>query len=101
MIITITDTGGGIPADVLPRIWEPFFTTKSKGTGLGLSMVYGFAKQSGGHARLYSEVGVGTTVTANCQLLSAADKIIVVVVSPTRLPRLRRPDATSATPRAC
>ncbi|RZL96823.1 MAG: PAS domain-containing protein, partial [Variovorax sp.] len=62
--ISITDTGGGIPPEIVGRVMDPFFTTKEegKGTGLGLSMVYGFAKQSGGTARIYSEEGVGTTV---------------------------------------
>lgn len=64
VVIAISDNGTGIPASILPRVMEPFFTTKEegKGTGLGLSMVYGFAKQSGGTARIYSEAGHGTTV---------------------------------------
>lgn len=64
VMLAISDTGIGMPADIAAQAFEPFFTTKdiSKGTGLGLSMVYGFAKQSAGHAKIYSEVGVGTTV---------------------------------------
>jgi PAS domain S-box-containing protein len=62
--IRVTDTGSGMAPDVLCRVLEPFFTTKEvgKGTGLGLPMVYGFAKQSGGHLAIASEPGLGTTV---------------------------------------
>lgn len=64
VLIAVTDTGSGIPTDMLERVFEPFFSTKpeGKGTGLGLSMVYGFVKQSGGHVKIYSEIGEGTTV---------------------------------------
>jgi PAS domain S-box-containing protein len=64
IMICVTDTGTGMPPDVVARAFDPFFTTKpmGQGTGLGLSMIYGFARQSGGHARIYSEVGQGTTM---------------------------------------
>ena len=64
LVISVTDTGVGMSPQTLAQAFEPYFTTKpvGQGTGLGLSQVYGFAKQSGGHAKLYSEAGVGTTV---------------------------------------
>ena len=79
--ISVADTGAGIAPEVLDRVFEPFFTTKSieAGSGLGLAMVHGFVKQTGGHVRIYSEVGQGTTV-----------KIY--------LPRLRDADAVAAAP---
>ncbi|WFU41369.1 PAS domain S-box protein [Bradyrhizobium sp. CB82] len=64
VLIAVSDTGAGIPAKLLDRVFDPFFTSKGpgKGTGLGLSMVYGFIKQSAGHIRIYSEEGHGTTI---------------------------------------
>jgi CheY-like chemotaxis protein len=64
VVLSVTDTGSGMSPELMAKVFEPFFSTKpeGKGTGLGLSTVYGFVKQTGGHVKLYSEVGHGTTI---------------------------------------
>lgn len=90
VVISVRDTGTGIPADVLDRVLEPFFTTKDvgKGTGLGLSQIYGFVRQSGGELAIESEPGHGTIVTLYLprHIQSATDTPRVVALPPAARP---------------
>lgn len=97
--ISVADTGNGIPPDVLDRVFEPFFTTKAAeaGSGLGLAMVHGFVKQTGGHVRIYSEVGHGTTVKIYLPRLHDAEMVASAPMPSTEniAPAARaRPDET-------
>ena len=89
VMIGVTDTGTGMPPDVVERAFDPFYTTKGvgKGTGLGLSQVYGFVKQSGGHVKIYSEPGHGTTVKIYLPRLS---KDAISAEAPAAQQRLER-----------
>lgn len=85
VMLAVTDTGSGMTPDIIDKVFEPFFSTKpeGKGTGLGLSMVYGFVKQSGGHVKIYSEVGQGTTVKVYLpRSLADEDREVVVQDGP-------------------
>jgi signal transduction histidine kinase/CheY-like chemotaxis protein len=92
VLVEVHDTGVGIPDDVQPKVFEPFFTTKphGQGTGLGLSQVYGFIKQSGGHVRIFSGAGQGTTVRLYLPRAMGEPQLPDTVQIP--LPESGRPD---------
>jgi len=75
-MIAVSDTGGGIPASIRDKIFDPFFSTKGVGKGTGLGMVYGFVKQSGGHINVYSLEGHGTTIKLYLPRASAPEEVI-------------------------
>jgi CheY-like chemotaxis protein len=91
VVVAVSDTGMGMPKDVLQKAFEPFFTTKDvgKGSGLGLSQVYGFIKQSDGHAKIYSEPGQGTTIKLYLPRLASDADAGDTVVEPQRHPEGR------------
>ena len=84
VMLAVTDTGSGIPPEIIDKVFDPFFSTKGeRGSGLGLSMVYGFTKQSGGHVKIYSEPGEGTTIRL---YLPRAHQVEDVEVKATEIP---------------
>src|SRR5204862_7929037 len=86
VVICLSDTGRGISADALGKVFEPFYTTKQEGTGLGLSQVYGFVKQSSGHVKIYSEIGKGTTLKIYLpRLEGAVEQQVENVARPARV----------------
>jgi len=87
--LAVSDTGTGMPASVIEQAFDPFFTTKpiGQGTGLGLSMIYGFTKQSEGHAKIYSELGAGSTIKLFLPRCTDAAEADAGPAEPAPLPR--------------
>jgi CheY-like chemotaxis protein len=92
IVISVADTGTGIPPEILSKVFDPFFTTKSvgKGTGLGLSQVYGIARQSGGTTRIFSEIGKGTTIEIWLPLVDGAHAESIDAANVEQIARGRR-----------
>jgi len=91
VILSLSDTGTGMPREIQERVFEPFFTTKEErsGAGLGMSMVYGFARQSGGDVTIHSEPGFGTTVDLYLPSASHIDQAAEVPETPAKIPVAR------------
>src|SRR5262249_20487457 len=89
VILSINDTGTGMPAELIERAFEPFYKTKEtgKGTGLGLSMVHGYMKQSGGCVKIYSEIGIGSTVSLYFPRGTSERDAAASMPEPTMIPR--------------
>jgi PAS domain S-box-containing protein len=98
--ISVTDTGMGIAPENIEKVFQPFFTTKGpeKGSGLGLSMIYGFVKQSGGHVKIYSEVGHGTSVKLYIPRMKEKLKAPSVLLAPQELQQQIRQELGATTP---
>ncbi len=96
VLMSVTDTGEGIPPELLRRVFEPFFTTKreGEGSGLGLAMAHGFVKQSGGHIRIYSELGQGTTVKIYLPRMVDAERVPTAPAEPEEHPAAEEPRGT-------
>jgi PAS domain S-box-containing protein len=94
VMVAVSDTGTGMPGDLLEKVFQPFFTTKEqgKGSGLGLSMVYGFIKQSGGHISIYSELGHGTSIKMYLPRKFAPGETVPPVAGITPVERIKEPE---------